>query len=222
MNFGEPIAIHGQAEVERVADFAATNGDARSGIEKQFIDRLRAHDAAAFEQLVMERSGEVYALLFRLTEDSEEARDLTQETFLRAFQAIAKFRGDADLRTWLYRIALNQARNRWRWWRRRRRDRTVSLDAPLNRESDESFGASLSQSGALDPEQQALLNEREAVLLKALGTLRSTYREVVVLRDVEGLSYEECAAALSISIGTVKSRLSRGRLELKRKLDGTM
>jgi len=222
VNFGEPIAIHGQAEVERVADFAATNGDARSGIEKQFIDRLRAHDAAAFEQLVMERSGEVYALLFRLTEDSEEARDLTQETFLRAFQAIAKFRGDADLRTWLYRIALNQARNRWRWWRRRRRDRTVSLDAPLNRESDESFGASLSQSGALDPEQQALLNEREAVLLKALGTLRSTYREVVVLRDVEGLSYEECAAALSISIGTVKSRLSRGRLELKRKLDGTM
>jgi len=222
VSFGEPIALHGQAEVERVADFAATNGDARSGVEKQFIDRLRANDAAAFEQLVMERSGEVYALLFRLTEDAEEARDLTQETFLRAFQAIAKFRGDADLRTWLYRIALNQARNRWRWWRRRRHDRTVSLDAPLNRESDESFGASLSQCGAIDPEQQALLNEREAVLLKALRTLRSTYREVVILRDVEGLSYEECAAALSISVGTVKSRLSRGRLELKRKLDGAL
>lgn len=222
MNFGEPIAIHGQAEVKGVADFAATNGDARSGIEKQFIDRLRANDAAAFEQLVMERSGEVYALLFRLTEDSEEARDLTQETFLRAFQAIAKFRGDADLRTWLYRIALNQARNRWRWWRRRRRERTVSLDAPLNNQTDENFGANLSAKDAIDPEQQTLLNEREAALRKALRALKDTHREVVILRDVEGLSYEDCAHALSISVGTVKSRLSRGRIELRRKLDGAV
>ncbi len=97
MSFGEPIALRGRVEVDGVADFAATTADARrSSAEAQFIDRLRAGEAAAFDRLVTERSGEVYALLFRLTEDTEEARDLTQETFLRAFQSIAHFRGDAD------------------------------------------------------------------------------------------------------------------------------
>jgi len=223
VSYGEPIALRARAEVDGVADFAATKDDARqSRAESQFIDRLRAGEATAFDRLVTERSGEIYALLFRLTEDREEARDLTQETFLRAFQAITHFRGDADLRTWLYRIALNQARNRWRWWHRRRRERTVSLDAPLNDQTNESFGANLSATDAIDPEQQTLLNEREAALRRALRALKNTHREVVILRDVEGLSYEDCAAALSISVGTVKSRLSRGRIELRRKLIGAV
>src|SRR5881394_2036744 len=114
-------------ELEQVA--SATLTDLRSQVEAQFIERLKRGDAAAFETLVKERSGEIYGLLYRLTENGEEARDLTQETFLRAFQSIVHFRGESDLRTWIYRIAINQARNRWRWWRRRRRDSTVSLDA---------------------------------------------------------------------------------------------
>src|SRR3989449_10618992 len=101
--------------------------------EAEFIERLKRGEAAAFEEWVGERSGEIYGLLFRLTENSEEARDLTQETFLRAFQNIEHFRGESDLRTWIYRIAVNQARNRWRWWRRRRRDATVSIDSPEGR-----------------------------------------------------------------------------------------
>jgi RNA polymerase sigma-70 factor (ECF subfamily) len=127
VSFGEPVALHGHAELEQVA--SAASGDARIDGEAQFIERLRAGEAAAFDRLVGERSNEVYALLYRLTDDAEEARDLTQETFLRAFQHIARFRGEADLKTWIYRIAINQARNRWRWWRRRRRERHVSLDA---------------------------------------------------------------------------------------------
>src|SRR5882762_5624002 len=103
--------------------------ESRPGAETQFIEKLKRGDAAAFEVLVADRSGEIYGLLYRLTENPEEARDLTQETFLRAFQNIANFRGDADLRTWIYRIAINQARNRWRWWRRRKRETTVSLDS---------------------------------------------------------------------------------------------
>src|SRR4029450_10070837 len=95
----------------------------------QFIERLKRGESAAFETLVNERSGEIYGLLYRLTENTEEARDLTQETFLRAFQSIGQFRGESDLRTWIYRIPINQARNRWRWWRRRHRDSTVSIDA---------------------------------------------------------------------------------------------
>jgi RNA polymerase sigma-70 factor (ECF subfamily) len=103
-------------DLEQVALSAAP--EARPAVETQFIERLKRGEAAAFERLVADRSGEIYGLLYRLTENPEEARDLTQETFLRAFQNIGSFRGDADLRTWIYRIAINQARNRWRWWRR--------------------------------------------------------------------------------------------------------
>lgn len=217
VSFGEPIALRGQ-ELEQVA--AAPADDLRPAIESQFLERLRSGEAAAFDRLVQERSNDVYALLYRLTEDTEEARDLTQETFLRVFQSIDRFRGDADLKTWIYRIAINQARNRWRWWRRRRRDSTLSLDATDSRDA-EPFQARL-QSSAINPEQETLARERELALRNALRTLGRSYRETVILRDVEGLSYEEIAATLEISVGTVKSRLARGRLELRRKLGSSL
>jgi len=222
VSFGEPIALHGQAELENAAASSlAVPLDARPTAESQFIDRLKTGDAAAFDSLVQERTPELYALLCRLTEDAEEARDLTQETFLQVFRNIQHFRGDADLRTWLYRIAVNQARNRWRWWRRRRRNMTVSLDS--HTEADEpSFGARLADERSENPEQQTLARERERALMSALHTLARPYREAVVLRDVEGLSYEEVAAALEINVGTVKSRLSRGRLELRRRLESSL
>ncbi|MDQ1560332.1 MAG: polymerase sigma-70 factor, subfamily [Pyrinomonadaceae bacterium] len=220
MSFGEPIALRGQAELEHPAA-VADSAEARPSAETQFIDRLRAGDAAAFERLVAERSGDIYALLYRLTEDPEEARDLTQETFLQAFRSIAHFRGDADLRTWLYRIAVNQARNRWRWWRRRRRGSTVSLDA-TDETHELPLATRLVDEHAPDPEARTLSHEREEILLAAVRQLARPYREAVVLRDVEGLSYEEVAAALDISVGTVKSRLSRGRTELRRKLEGSL
>lgn len=219
MSFGEPIALRGHVELDEVA--TATTVDARAAAEAQFIERLRAGEAAAFNRLVEDRSGEVYALLYRLTEDVEEARDLTQETFLRAFQSIARFRGEADLRTWLYRIAINQARNRWRWWRRRRRNDTVSLDASDNPDG-QPLGLRLCDTSQADPEQTALARERESQLRAALRSLGHCYREAVILRDIEGISYEEIAATLEISVGTVKSRLARGRLELRRKLESSL
>jgi len=155
-----------------------------------------------------------------LTTDAEEARDLTQETFLRAYQSIDRFRGEADLKTWIYRIAVNQARNRWRWWRRRRRDATVSLDA-IGERGEQPLAANLRNEDAVDPEEETLARERENRLREALLSLRRAYREAVILRDVEGLSYEEVAATLQINIGTVKSRIARGRLELRRKLEGS-
>jgi RNA polymerase sigma-70 factor (ECF subfamily) len=200
---------------------AADSAEARPSAELQFIERLRAGEAEAFERLVSERSGDIYALLYRLTEDPEEARDLTQETFLQAFRSIAHFRGDADLRTWLYRIAVNQARNRWRWWRRRRRGATVSLDA-TDETHELSLATRLVDEHAPNPEARTLAHEREEILLAAVRTLARPYREAVVLRDIEGLSYEEVAVALDISVGTVKSRLSRGRTELRRKLEGSL
>jgi len=219
MSYGEQIALRGHADLKEVA--AAASTEVRSAVEDQFLERLRRGEVAAFERLVAERSAEVYALLYRLTSDPEEARDLTQETFLRAFQSISRFRGDADLKTWIYRIAINQARNRWRWWKRRRRDVTVSLDDSRG-SSEQPLSASLKNEDAPDPEQETLAHEREGQLRAALLGLRSAYREAVILRDVEGFSYEEIATTLEISIGTVKSRLSRGRLELRHMLEGSL
>jgi RNA polymerase sigma-70 factor (ECF subfamily) len=207
-------------ELEQVAPAAVA--DLRPQAEAQFIERLKRGDAAAFETLVTERSGEIYGLLYRLTENVEEARDLTQETFLRAYQSIGHFRGESDLRTWIYRIAINQARNRWRWWRRRRREATVSIDAPEIGGGRLGLVATLKSNTVRDPEQDALLSERERALKKALGSLKRVYREAVILRDIEGFAYEEIASALRISVGTVKSRLARGRQELRRKLEGSL
>ena len=220
MSYGEPIALRGQVELEQVAP--ATITDLRPQVDTQFIERLKRGDAAAFETLVNERSGEIYGLLYQMTENAEEARDLTQETFLRAFQSIVHFRGESDLRTWIYRIAINQARNRWRWWRRRRREATVSFDAPEVGGGRLGLVATLKATTVRDPEQDALLSERERALKKALSSLKRVYREAVILRDIEGFAYEEIATTLDISVGTVKSRLARGRQELRRKLEGSL
>ena len=219
MSYGEPIALRGQIELEQVAP--ATLVEARPPIEAQFIERLKRGESAAFETLVSERSGEIYGLLYRMTENAEEARDLTQETFLRAFQSIRSFRGDSDLRTWIYRIAINQARNRWRWWRRRRRDSTVSIDS-TDENGRPALVATLKAENVQSPEQDTLAHERERILRNALKGLRRVYRETVILRDIEGFAYEEIAVALDISVGTVKSRLARGRQELRSKLEGSL
>lgn len=216
MSYIEPIALDGQMELDQVAMSAAPVEECQT-VESAFLERLRARDMAAFDLFVNERSAEVYSLLYRLTEDAEEARDLTQETFLRAFRHIDSFRGDADLKTWLYRIAVNQARNRWRWWKRRKKDSIISLDFS-DRDNEEPLSARISSNNERDPEQNLLARERETALLKALKTLKQDFREAVVLRDIEGLSYEEIADTLEISVGTVKSRIARGRLELRKKL----
>jgi RNA polymerase sigma-70 factor, ECF subfamily len=217
VSYGEPIALR-QMELEQVAPAAVV--ESRASAESEFIERLKRGEAAAYEELVAERSGEIYGLLFRLTENSEEARDLTQETFLRAFQSIGRFRGEADLRTWIYRIAINQARNRWRWWRRRRRDSTVSLDATQG-QSNQTLIATLAETSE-NPEQQTLAHERESALRSALQKVGRAYRETLILRDIEGFTYEEIASTLGINVGTVKSRLARGRQELRTRLEGSL
>lgn len=199
---------------EEITSVALATG--LTSVETEFIERLRAGDAKAFDTLVTRYSGDIYALLFRLTENAEEAGDLTQETFISVFQAIKKFRGEADLKTWLFRIAINQSRNRFRWWKRRRREKTVSLDAPVG-ESETPMHETMSGNFA-NPEEKILLREREQFLSQALRDLPEVFREAVVLCDIEGLSYEEIASTLEINIGTVKSRIARGREELRKKL----
>lgn len=184
--------------------------------ESEFIEKLRAHDAIAFETLVGRYSSDIFALMYRLTENAEEASDLTQDTFLSALRSIGKFRGEAKLKTWLFRIAINESRNRYRWWKRRKHQYTVSIDSLVG-SSDILVSETIADPGT-SPEDDVLSRERESALRMALLDLPVVFREAVVLCDIEGLSYEETAAALNVGLGTVKSRISRGREELRRRL----
>lgn len=220
MNFGKTIAIDGQ-NLQEVA--LAT--DARLSLpgETEFLEKLKAGDAEAFDELVSRFSIDIYNLLARLTGDAEEAKDLTQETFLSVVRSVTSFRGEASLKTWLYRIAINQARNRQRWWRSRRFGLTFSLDSSGDESSDAaSLHETLPDRRQPSPEDFAARREQEVLIREALKKLPLAFREAVVLRDIEGLSYEEIAAALETNIGTVKSRIARGREELKRKLQRSL
>jgi RNA polymerase sigma-70 factor (ECF subfamily) len=184
--------------------------------EAGLISRLRARELDAFEELVVHFERPVYALCFRLLGDAEEARDAAQETFLKVYRGLGGFRGEAGLKTWIYRIAVNQAMNQQRWWRRRHRDETISLD--ITREhSDTTIGNSLPGRGR-SPEAQAISSERERQVMRALDEIKQEYRIALILREIEELSYEEIAETLGISIGTVKSRIARGREELRRRV----
>ena len=195
---------------------AAQVSSAYGQADQEYLERLRAGDAQAFDNLVTRYSGELYAFLCRSTGDPEEAADLTQETFICALKSVKNFRGDSELKTWLFRIAVNQSRNRFRWWNRRKRDVTVSLDASVG-DSDARVSDTIAD-GSVGPEDGFIRAEREQAIVRALRSLPDAYRETIILCDVEGLTYEEIATVLSINIGTVKSRIARGREELRKRL----
>jgi RNA polymerase sigma-70 factor (ECF subfamily) len=215
MIIGKSITF-GKDDLNDVASAARVSVD-NINEDAEFIERLRAGDEDAFDRLVNEHSGGIYSMLLRLTENAEDAGDLTQETFMNAFRSIGKFRGESSIRTWLYRIAINRSRNRFRWWKSRRRSKTISIDS-VRSEEDRPLHETLA-GDTPDPEAKAISAERMYRLQETLLTLADIFREAVILRDIEGLTYEEIAEVLDISIGTVKSRIARGRGELARKLE---
>jgi RNA polymerase sigma-70 factor (ECF subfamily) len=182
------------------------------GREAALVQRCAANDEDAYAELVAEHRRTVVQLALNLLGDPEEALDLSQEVFLRVFRTIGRFRGQSSLRTWIYRIAINQARNRHRTWKRKHRSDQVSLDQHLAAHGD--FESSASST----PDHVLAQKELAARLKNALDHLPFDYRTAVVLREVDGLSYEEIGFSLGVGIGTVKSRLMRGRQLLRAEL----
>lgn len=183
------------------------------GKEAALIQRCAARDEDACAQLVSEHQRMVYQLSLNLLNDHNEALDLSQEVFLRVFRTIHTFRGHSSLRTWIYRIVVNQARNRQRWWRRRHRAQQVSLDQHIQDHGDVPEPAQ----GA-SPDRllgQKLLAER---IRTALDRLPFDQKTALVLRELDGLTYEEIGYSLGIAVGTVKSRLARARESLRGQL----
>jgi RNA polymerase sigma-70 factor (ECF subfamily) len=169
----------------------------------------------AFNRLVQEHQRQVYNVCYRTLGNAEDAADATQEVFLGAYRGIGSFRGGADgLRSWLLRIAVNACYDQLRRRKRRPAESLEGLSA--RREADEEMGpADRVADSAPGPEQQALSSETARGIQAALGRLSPDQRLTVVLCDVQGLSYEEAAQVMSVELGTVKSRLSRARAQLR-------
>jgi RNA polymerase sigma-70 factor, ECF subfamily len=154
----------------------------------------------------------VVQLAVNLLGDREEALDLSQEVFLRVFRTISRFRGQSTVRTWIYRIAINQARNRHRFWRRRHRADQVSLDQHVAAHGE------FVSAGEARPDRMLAQKELAARLKSALDHLPFDQRTAIVLREIDGLSYDEIAYSLGVAVGTVKSRLTRARQALRHEL----
>jgi RNA polymerase sigma-70 factor (ECF subfamily) len=182
------------------------------GREAALVQRCAAGDDAAFADLVAEHQRMVVQLAMNLLGDRDEALDLSQEVFLRIFRTIHSFRGQSSLRTWIYRIAVNQARNRHRFWHRRHRADQVSLDEHVAEHGE------LLSDGQWTPDRILAQKELAERLQAALDRLPFDQRTAIVLREVDGLSYEEIAFSLGVAIGTVKSRLTRARQALRLEL----
>jgi RNA polymerase sigma-70 factor (ECF subfamily) len=180
----------------------------------RLIEGLRAAEESAYEELIQRFQGPVYNLAWRLLNDPADASDVVQEVFLKIFRNVGSFRGDSTLRTWVYRIAVNESHNRRRWLFRHRRGETGIEESyddsdvrerPLMDEGETPFDFTVNR------EAQILLEE-------GLEAINPVFRAALVLREMEDLSYEEIAAVLEVSIGTVKSRILRGRDALRRYL----
>jgi RNA polymerase sigma-70 factor (ECF subfamily) len=178
---------------------------------------LKAGSEEAFALLIAQYHQPLYSLIARSLNDPADAADITQEVFIKVFRSIRGFHGEASLRTWLYRIALHEASNQRRWWSRHKKQE-ITIDSSYESDGEEDNGLCLSATLAdrgdspFDHAAQSQVRERVEA---ALRQLPEAFRTVVILREIEGFAYEEISEILNINLGTVKSRLTRGRSALR-------
>ena len=199
-------------------------GDVASAIgardlESAIVAELKAGSEEAYAWLIGEFHQPIYSLVYRILTDPADAADTTQEVFLKVFRGMKHFNGQSSLKTWIYRIAVHEASNRRRWWFRHKA-RETSME-PLENTAAQSSGLVIEESlvdVGESPFESVAHEEVRARVEEELRKIPEPYRSTVILRDLEEMSYEEIAEVLDISLGTVKSRLTRGREALRRRL----
>jgi RNA polymerase sigma-70 factor (ECF subfamily) len=204
---------------------ATTLGDLASAIgirsqeEAAIVAELKAGSEAAYAWLIGEFQQPVYGLVYRIVNDSADAADTTQEVFLKVFRGMKHFHGESSLKTWIYRIALHEAANRRRWWFRHKAKET-SIELPDSEQPG--MGENAMQAALADRAESPFDNvahrEVQRRVEQELRKVPEPYRTTLILRDLEEMSYEEIAEVLEVSLGTVKSRLTRGREALRQRL----
>ena len=184
----------------------------------RLVESLREGSEWAYEELLTRFQQPVYTLALRLLNNQSEACDVVQEVFLKVFRNVGNFRGQSTLKTWIYRITVNEAHNARRWFFRHRH-REVDLDANPQEKRD---WKEIISDNSRSPFDVAFDRERHVMIEAALDRINPIFRESVVLRDITDLSYEEIAGILGVSLGTVKSRILRGREALRQELAGSL
>src|SRR6185312_2500736 len=208
----------GMAGAANLGDFAGAIGIRAQ--ESALIQELKAGSEAAYAWLVGEFHQPVYSLVYRILTDPADAADTTQEVFLKIFRGMKHFHGESSLKTWIYRIAIHEASNRRRWWFRHK-----SKETPVEQNDNGAEGRTFAEpSYALidrhkSPFETVADHEIQARVEHELRHVPEPYRTAVVLRDIEDLSYEQIAEITQVSLGTVKSRITRGRDALKKRLN---
>jgi RNA polymerase sigma-70 factor (ECF subfamily) len=186
-------------------------------LDRLLIDRFRSGDASAFDEMVSRYWDRIYSMAHQLLRNPQDAEEVTQDAFIRAHRGLSSFRGEAAFSTWLYQIATNLARNRYWYWWRRKRDKSVSLDAPVSADNETTL-AEVLPAEVETPDDVTVTQEFVSRIGQAMNRLSPKHREVLTLRNIKSLSYEEIAAILKVSVGTVKSRIARARESLRAKL----
>lgn len=183
-------------------------------LDRLLVDRFKSGDEAAFNEMVSRYWDRIYGMVHQLLRNQQDAEEVTQDAFIRAHRGLVNFRGDAAFSTWLYQIATNLARNRYWYWWRRKRDKTVSFDQPVSDDNStplsEVFSTEMDTPGDITVTQE--LVDHIAVGMEKIS---SKHREILILRNVKNMAYEEIAEVLGISVGTVKSRIARARESLR-------
>jgi RNA polymerase sigma-70 factor (ECF subfamily) len=181
--------------------------------DRELLERCRAGDETAFDDLVLRHQQRAFNIAFQLLRDHEDATEVAQDAFVRIYRSVEDFRGECEFTTWLYQIVVNLARNKHRWWKRRGRQASVSLDSPVKTGDGE---VPLQIADTTDgPDVQTVKAEFIELLSRRMEELPSNFRQVLILRNVDSLSYEQIAEVLDCSIGTVKSRIARAREMLR-------
>lgn len=207
-----------QFDLPPAANAAEAGAPQTSLIDQALVEGLRAGQEGAYETLILRFEQPVYSIVSRLVDDPADAADAVQEVFLKVFRNVSHFRGDSSLKTWIYRIAVNEARNQRRWFGRHRA-KEIGIEPASN---DESGAIGWLADRNPSPFEIALDHEMQDLVEEALKRVNDHFRAAVVLREIEGLSYEEIANVLEVSLGTVKSRILRGREALRQELSALL
>ena len=219
----EPASVLQSASVVQVEELFGLKAERESAClsldETVLIERFLSGDESAFDQIVERFQNLVFNLSLRLLGRREEAYDLSQEVFLQVYKKLGTFRREASLRTWIYRIVLNRAKNRQRWWRRKEGEMTAVTLEDAERQGSMELSTAVGVGVALLPDRELERKELGRILQEAIATLPFEQSTVLLLKEIEGLSYDEISRTLNLAIGTVKSRLARARKNLRDRLD---
>lgn len=195
------------------------NNEGDKSRDSELVRRFQAGDSSAFDALVDKYSGKAFQIAYGVLGSRQDAEEVSQDVFLRIHRALPSFRGDSEFTTWMYRITINLARNKYRWNKSRGSQKNVSMDAPSETGDGNSEGVAFEVADPeMPPDERVGMDEVERNIATEMERLPALYREALVMRNLENMDYVQIASLLGCKLGTIKSRIARAREELRRRL----